>query len=258
MKAMNGQDGCNEKDTSQKTFIELSNSWLQAIALILAGIWAVYTFGYKEIWIPMTAPITISSKINLNVVGEKIIDGKKFKAVNAIFEITNKSKRQAIFLQSIYVVKGRKVLNYATNIKYIDKLNMDLAKDGNHDDKNSYKYIQLSNNNIIEAGQIYTDWSLYPDETSQRSVLIYVPVDKYDEISVRVSYPIVNKYGVAAVKWVLTDNSYIEQIYSIQKNGKTQEVKNGEVSRFTKEIDYGIIEEYQSLSLWEKSTDGRL
>ena len=49
--------GNNENPTFGKTL----NTWVQTIGIIAAGAWGIYTFAFKEIVTPRSAPINISS-----------------------------------------------------------------------------------------------------------------------------------------------------------------------------------------------------
>lgn len=93
--------------TEERTLGQTLNTWVQTIGIVCAGAWALlYTFGYKDIFVPKSAPVNISLNLSLKKVGPKASSTDSLTAVEMKIAATNPSSRPVYLLRSAWVAIG--------------------------------------------------------------------------------------------------------------------------------------------------------
>jgi hypothetical protein len=59
----------NRHRKSELSFSKELNTWVQTVGILIAAVWGVYTFIFKEIWIPESAPVNVTVDLQLNKLG---------------------------------------------------------------------------------------------------------------------------------------------------------------------------------------------
>ena len=244
--------------SEEKTYIEKLNLWFQIFAIILGGAWVIYEFFYKEIWIPNHAPVHICSEIIISNSGKKKINDQIYSAIQLTFRVKNTGKKKAVFLPSTYFVWGHKIMETRSDPKFISTINSIFQEYEKIQDYHCKKYLCDSKESIIAAGEIFSNWYLDPLESAQRSTIIYVSTDKYDFLEAKAQYPIVNEENIAYCTWLVKEekNSVDYKIFKILSNNELKEIdmyaSEGSDKEFLKNIQYGVVEEYEFFSLWHQ------
>src|ERR1700680_820026 len=88
--------------STRQTFAEATNTWVQTIAIIAAGVWAFYTFVYKEIWLPRSEIGHVSGKAELHLVAFKDV----YRSVEASIYIKNNSRKAVKLLAGLVEAVG--------------------------------------------------------------------------------------------------------------------------------------------------------
>src|SRR5438093_325085 len=94
-----------EDNSKNRSFGESLNTWVQAIGIIIAACWGVYTFGYKEIMVPKSAPVNITLNLQLKKIGGAPAKGD-LVAVEMRASATNPSSRDIHLLPNAWIAYG--------------------------------------------------------------------------------------------------------------------------------------------------------
>jgi hypothetical protein len=168
---------------SGRTLGERINTWVQIVALISGGIWAAYTFVYKEIMQPRLLPSHISIDSELSKVGKK----SSMIAIEGKFTITNNSKKRAILLPSCFAVLGvtniqekRKENQSAINLLFdkaenyiVTSEDPIIARDG-----------LITEKKFIITGPMFKEWFFDPNKTASRSLIFYISNNTFYSIEI--------------------------------------------------------------------------
>ena len=192
---------CNEVST--KTSIDI-HKWVQTIAIVIAAIWGVYTFIYKELYIPSTAPVNVSTDLDLKLV--QVNKGKTNTLIPVQLNIktTNPSSREVKLLPSAWFAYGREVIPSAENETYSEELTTAL---NSFNESYAEKYAKSKFSAIVAAGSLFRDDILKPNEIIERTIIFHIPVKKYDVIEALVIIPSAEFPELFELEWVF-DNEY--------------------------------------------------
>ena len=240
---------------NERTLGERINTWVQIIAIISGGIWAAYTFVYKEIVQPRLLPSHVSIDAELSKAGKK----NSMIAIRGKFTITNNSKRRAILLPSCFSVWG--VTNVQDKKKKSD-LEILFEKSENYIVTSQDLIITrdglTTKKKFIVTGPIFKEWYFDPHETASRSLIFYIPDNIYDSIEMIGFFAIVNDFdGISDfAKWdVYKEGTGVIKLFRESKNKKETgdpiDPRNDNDSKFLEERDFGYIITNAVLSLWE-------
>ena len=96
--------------SSERTIGQEVNTWVQTFGILVAAAWGVYTFIYKEIVLPKSAPVNISVNLELKTIGpsnpQETEAKKQLIAVEMKVSATNPSPREVYLLPSIWFAYG--------------------------------------------------------------------------------------------------------------------------------------------------------
>jgi hypothetical protein len=150
----------------------------------------------------------------------------------------------------MFIVTGVKVdRKDISNEDFIKEINEFLNDYEDHQDNNASKYFAGSEYTIISSGEIFYDWYLDPNETARRSAIFFVPKNKYDLIEISTFIPVVNRNGVAVGKWRIDSKGeeiFFDLYKRVVRNGKEEFVDADDDFEFQEEIDFSIIDGYES------------
>jgi hypothetical protein len=174
--------------TKQKTLAEKSLPWVQIIAIILAGLWAIwFTYYYKEKIAPEAVPVNVSIDLKLQKTGVSLQHkklGKKLAAIELSVAANNPSSHTTHLLPSIFII-------YAYKIAYTPfGENPSLLRD-----RLWMNYCVLSSPTIVAWGHLFDykeatgNDELKPGEVVATTFVFYVPVGEYDVIEAHASIP---------------------------------------------------------------------
>jgi hypothetical protein len=132
-----------------------------------------YTFFYKEIRTPKTAPINISTNLQLKKVGSGV--GKNpLVAVEMRVSATNPSSRKVYLLPNAWIVRGYKVAyRESENSESFSKLAKTTlnARDGGYLERHS----SVDASSALAVGELFTDKWLNQNETVARTIVLHIP-----------------------------------------------------------------------------------
>lgn len=230
--------------------------WVQFSLLLFASVWAIYTFVWKEIWTPKSAPINISMNLELKEVGAGDLktgnEQKSLLAVEMKISARNPSSRTIYLLPSVWLATGSRlaVENGDDNASFTK-----IADDSVNSSNGVYeagRYFSYESSSTVAVGKLFYDDVLKPGETTSRTVLFYVPRDEYDLLDVVALMPTATEAGVVELEWKLDENSgLVPTMYRVSPGGERIEMKpnkNGNYEDPTLELQ--MAASMSQLSLW--------
>ena len=241
---------------ADRTIGQSINTWVQIFALILAGIWAIYNFIYKEIIKPKLLPSHISIKLDLSKAGKR----NSLLAVKADFTILNNSKRKAVLLPSVYAVwgarntrqlkkKGAKEQEYAI-LRNLQNMFIDTR-----DEMTSLVGSKVEKT-FVASGPVFKGWYFDSHESATKSLVIFVPDNTYDYIEMTGYFAVVNdETDIDEAEWnIFKDgSSYSVMFFKPSSSSKKERVKidpnNKLDAQYLLQLDYGTLTTNAILSL---------
>lgn len=173
------------------------NTWLQILAIILAGSWAVYTFFYKEVWIPSNTPTTVTLDLSIEpaTTSQHPLHGLTPMLFRA--SVTNLSTRNLHALPSAWIIQGYRIKKKTG----FDFENAEAALKAQQL-RMEARYFENTEIEVIAVGRLFSDTILAPNEEVERSSIVYVPSGTYDMLELGVIVPTVtSKRGLKAMQW---------------------------------------------------------
>src|SRR5713226_5577170 len=87
------------------------NSWVQTIGIVIAATWGAWTFVYKEIVVPKSAPVNVTVDLELKKIGANQPGATKAKLIPVELRVSakNPSSREIYLLPSVWMASGVKV-----------------------------------------------------------------------------------------------------------------------------------------------------
>jgi hypothetical protein len=234
----------SEKETLGKTI----NTWVQTIGIIIAGVWGIYTFIYKEIWVPKTAPVNVSLDLSLQKLNQRSIAGKtSMVPIGVAVTARNPSTREVFLLPTAWVAYGiaissqkqeslgeGEIISSTTPQFFVDM------------------YAKTTYRVLVGVGRLFPDISLEPSETATRRLILFVPAETYDEIDVQVVVPTTTRPGKIDLAWNLTKRDTLTPlVYPIGPDGKRLTTKGSEITRtLDDEFELQAVTTSSQVSLW--------
>lgn len=223
------------------------SSWLTAVGILIAAAWGGYTFIYKEILLPSSAPVNISVDLQLKKVGKKEPNGarvndasdkangaqvneasdrpnsaqgiekrKQLIAVEMRISAINPSPRDVYLLPSAWVAIG--VVDKISDQELPDERAEEVLNEmpGEYIQKHS-DFAELS---VIAIGSLLPDSVLRPNERAGRTEIIYVPAGRYDRVIVRAQLITMSKKLKRLVEWKMQDKIPVLKLYRVGANNE--------------------------------------
>jgi hypothetical protein len=258
----------------EKSFGEKLNTWVQTvgilIASIIASIWGIYAFIYKEIIIPKSAPVNVTLELSLNKRGMCGIKESKQPGSLVALEMKvtakNPSSRTVYLLPSAFIVFGYHVaISHLENGDFLREISENKITSKPYPLK--LKHVNISKGEVVAVGKLLVDDALKPKELVGRCFLIYVPQGEYDMLRAVAIIPCAKYNSGIRLEWEYKkdENAIIQKLFYkpsptlwlVSGNGKEHEIekdKNGEYI-IGKKFEYQCTTSMSMISLWEAPTN---
>jgi hypothetical protein len=221
---------------------------VQTVGIIIAAAWGVYTFIYKEITVPKSAPINISMNMQLKKAGIGEPKGK-LMAVEMRVTATNPSTRKVYLLPSMWMVWGTEVGLNAQEGDIDYKTIAELMNDKKGEFRERTIHPQISS--LLAAGSLFWDETLSPNETVARSIIVYIPRGRYDELAADAYMPSSPFQRACDLKWAANEKAippfFHPEWHLFGRNGEPEPVTNDTNADEKCQMTVSSSE----LSLWE-------
>lgn len=245
-----------------------SEEWLTRLhiaAILGAAVWAGWTFYFKDIFIPQSAPVNISLDLALKKVGPGTSQSNSsLVAIEMRISATNPSTREVWLLPSIWTVHGIKIkhvipLSNSDISKVVDgfKRESQVMRLGQHFAEDSRE--------LVAFGQLFVDETLRPGEKITRVLLFYVPKDRFDEVRAEAFIPTAAHTDELVLKWVFhKEGQFVDtELYKINPDTKKPELlqpqpdkKKGGLSTYPPRYEWQYAGASADLSLWRSKQSG--
>lgn len=209
-------------NSEHRTWTRELNTWVQTVGIVIASVWGVYTFVYKEVMIPRSAPINITLNLQLEQTGTKGLKNAASKeslvAIAMKVVATNPSSRTVYLFPSAWIAYGLSVGvqsddNASFQLLTAESLSSDNINAAERHSKNDAT-------TVVAVGHLLPDAYLRPSETAIRTVVFHVPLDKYDLVQVQTLMPTAANVSGIALSWEFDKDETLKPVmYRVSPSG---------------------------------------
>jgi hypothetical protein len=253
--------------SSERSLGQEISAWVQTVGILFAAAWGGYTFIYKEILLPNSAPVNISVDLQLKKIGQMGPNGaplsdvsdkpnglageidKKQQLIGVEMRISaiNPSTRDVYLLPSAWLAYG--IVDRASDDLPIE----DAAKSLNAGYMQySLKHAVPAEESLVAVGTLFKDHGLRPNERVGRTEIFYVPAGRYDRIAVEGQLITMSKPAKLTVQWKWENEQLFAQLYRVGANNELIELKKDEEAHYPNfENDFQIQFASGQISLWQ-------
>jgi len=203
----------------KRTFGEILNTWVQTIALVLAGIWTLYEFVYKDIYLPSKAPSHIDLKLKLSAIdaSKSVTPSIKKRAIRADIALLNTGSHKVFMLPSMFIIWGVTVSKRPTHS--VNVRDTALKQVNTKLDSYSSAFFSEQDREVVAAGPIFSEWEFAPKEKADMNVMFYIPEGKYDYLYGKILFFGVKEKDVINVVFkAYSDNDVGVELYKINSD----------------------------------------
>ena len=241
---------------SQKRSVGQSvNTWVQTVGILVAALWGFYTFVYKEIEVPKSAPVNISLNLQLKKIESGSLAGD-LAAVEVRVSATNPSPRKISLLPEAWIAYGAKIAPVRNDETAFSASASDVLKQPNVI-TTQHRFAELKSFSVIATGRLFRYELLKPGETIGRTLVFFVPKNDYNFVSVNTFIPSAEDISQIDLEWSLEkppppNDTYFQLINTMYtlSNGKREKVGDEQYPSVVKQLDLQQAEAYAEMSLW--------
>jgi len=230
--------------------------WVQAIVVVagvLAGIWE---FVFKEILLPATAPINLTTEVSVKEAGFKGPSSDKsqgqLEAIEIFVTAKNPSTRNVYLLNNCWYAQGLTIGPDQKSKSWINDVNNNITALRN--DEGAYYAVKKSA--LVGAGGLFPeDQWLRPNEAISTSMIFYVPQGAFDALYVHVQMPTTAVMNSVEVVWAVTSENACRLRLFRKRNGSlAEEINNYAAAVADPNIVFQIETSTRELSLWHSNS----
>ena len=236
-------------DTQDRTFGDSLKTWLQILGILVATGWGVWTFIYKEIRVPKSAPINITMNLQLKKVGVET-SKESFVAVEMRISATNPSTRRVYLLPNMWRVYGYK-LTHQDSIDEGKFSELAATTLNAHEGRYVERFASLELPTMLAAGELFTDTWLNPNEAVSRILIFHVPRRGYDLIDAEAHIPSVEVETGYGFKYSTENGALMGDLCRMGANAVCSPIEKNLYEGISHQIGYQHAHSESELSLWE-------
>jgi hypothetical protein len=153
---------------------ELLHEWIRLGGTLIALTWAIYTFIYKDIYVPSQQPAHLNLEASLKPVPDRPTTAGDLEMLLEI-KATNSSSRRVYLLANIWKLRE---MNAAPRTgpraerEFIQEVNGELKNDSV---LHMERGVQRQSGKLIAIGRLFGDDFINPGNTKNRSILVSIP-----------------------------------------------------------------------------------
>ena len=240
-------------NSGERSFAQELNTWIQTIGIIIAACWGVYTFVYKEIMVPKSAPVNITLNLELKKIGTGLLKNKDrirpLVPVELKVSAKNPSSREVYLLTGAWIAYGMKIDHFEEVQSFSVK---DIVSEQN---KLWYKerHSGVLKSTVVAFGGVFRDTSLKPDETTVRTLMFYLPPDEYDVLEVHLVMPTVGRKDAVEVEWKVDETGALAPtMFRLAAEGERKKMERDRDGGYSDEnLEMQMAHSSSVLSLWQ-------
>lgn len=234
-----------ESQTKGKTL----NTWVQTVFIIVAGLWGIYAFIYKEMWVPAAAPINISMNVELKEIGSRPAgngDESSLSAIEMRVSATNPSTRDVFLLANVWQAIGMKIAPSDPEDGFVQDVNALLKSQ-----REGFvpRHSAVASSSVVATGLLFSDEVLRPKETIARTIVFLVPTGKYDIIEVQSRLPNVAQMNRVKVEWTFNEKEELSpKLFRLNRRGEPEAISD--LQKLDPRIYFQSATSASQLSMW--------
>lgn len=157
-------------------------NWVQIVAIILAGAWAIYQFVYVEVIKPKTADAFLTVDLQLRELTGQVTmaDGKQaVSCIESTVSVQNPSDQRVYVPSGYFEIFGDV---YVPTPQPVELKPSSVAEAINNYNSYVVRHYQMEKTELIAAGSVFLDVWFDPGEHMSFNRLLYVPAGKYTHL----------------------------------------------------------------------------
>jgi len=173
------------------------HEWIRSGAVLIAAVWGVYTFIYKDIYVPSQQPAYLNLEASLKPVPDRPTPAAGLETLLEI-KVTNASSRRVFLLANIWTLRGINITPRTrprVDREFIQESNVVLK-----DDPVLHKELGVDRftGKLIAIGRLLGDDFIDPGNTKNRSILVNIPTGT-SAVELSVIMPLLSKQPQATL-----------------------------------------------------------
>ena len=202
---------------STKLLEDRINTWVQIAGIVIAAVWAAYTFVYKEIWVPAAVPVNTTLGLEIRPAdSQSAARHKGMIPLTIVASATNPSTRTIEFFRSVFVVYG-----YRNQKKEAFKFDVGNAQKATNADTLQMEslFSEKQDVSLVATGRLFEDAGLKPGEKITRTQVLFIPPDAFDVVEVIAYVPSATHADGLEQQWRLNGLG-VDPIVLVKGSGK--------------------------------------
>jgi hypothetical protein len=178
---------------------------LQAVALLIAAAWGLYTFVYKEVVVPRNRPAALVVTPILEAIGRR---GDTVLA-KATFQMENTSDSKVYVPAMWYTVRGLKL----EGVEQDDSTYLRQLGENAQQPYPTARFSQFTGYDLLAAGKVSTEVETWFEPGAEQRVeqILLIPADRYDAAQLQVQYLISKDvHEVKEIQWRTTEQGDLD------------------------------------------------
>ena len=169
----------------------LLHEWIRSGAVLIAAVWGVYTFIYKDIYVPSQQPAHLTLEANLSPVPDR---PSKAAGLEMMLQVkaTNTSSRRVYLLANIWTLRavdtaprtGPKVES-----EFLQE-SIQLLREGSLEP--TEREVRRTAGKMIAVGRLLGDEFIDPGNSVNRSILVHIPKE-YEAVELNVTTALLSR-----------------------------------------------------------------
>ncbi len=151
--------------------------WTQTLVLLIGAVWGIYTFWYKDIWVPSLQPANLTLDSTITPVAGSVARTGDRETILQV-KATNSSTRPVYLLGNYWLLTGLPRITNQPPIPTTEEQLLPLANQVMQQDNLSHfeSAVPIQQDPVFLAvGRLFDDDVIQPGETIRRSLLVRIP-----------------------------------------------------------------------------------
>ena len=169
----------------------LLHEWIRSGGILIAAAWGVYTFIYKDIYVPSQQPAHLTLEANLSPVPNRPSEAAGLEMMLQV-KATNASSRRVYLLANIWTLRGVDTAPRTGQRVDSDFLqeSIQLLRDGSL--LPTERGVRRAAGKMIAVGRLLGDEFIDPGNAVNRSILVHIPRE-YDAVELSVTTALLSR-----------------------------------------------------------------
>jgi hypothetical protein len=169
----------------------LLHEWIRSGAVLIAAVWGVYTFIYKDIYVPSQQPAHLNLEASLKPVPDRPSPAAGLEMLLEI-KATNASSRRVYLLANIWTLRGVDTAprtGQKVESEFLQE-SIQLLRDGSL--LPTERGVRRTAGKMIAVGRLLGDEFIDPGNAVNRSILVHIPKE-YDAVELSLTTALLSR-----------------------------------------------------------------